>query len=62
MYDFVIGLAFGTIFVKILTKKKRKDASTQVDFVSVTTVPVPIPNPRKSFVPGALANFWGKDS
>ena len=59
MYDFVIGLAFGTIFVKILTKKKRKDASTQVDFVSVTTVPVSIPNPRKSFVPGALANFWG---
>ena len=57
MYDFVIGLAFGTIFVKILTKKKRKDASTQVDFVSVTTVPVSIP--KKNFVPGALANFWG---
>jgi hypothetical protein len=56
MYDFIIGLAFGTIFVKILSKKKRKDASTQVDFVPVTT---PIPIPRKSFVPGALANFWG---
>ena len=67
MYDFVIGLAFGTIFVKILTKKKRKDASTQVDFVSDsnfprTFAPVSIPTPRKSFVPGALANFWGKDS
>jgi hypothetical protein len=58
MYDFVIGLAFGTIFVKILSKKKRKDASTQVDFVSVT-MPVPIPSPKKSFVPGALADFWG---
>ena len=56
MYDFIIGLAFGTIFVKILSKKKRKDASTQVEFVSITT---PIPIPRKSFVPGALANFWG---
>jgi len=61
MYDFIIGLAFGTIFVKILSKKKRKDASTQVDFVSVT-MPLPIPSPKKNFVPGALANFWGKDS
>jgi hypothetical protein len=60
MYDFVVGLAFGTIFVKILSKKKRKDASTQVDLVPVTTAPVPIP--KRSFVPGALANFWGKDS
>jgi hypothetical protein len=59
MYDFVVGLAFGTIFVKILSKKKRKDASTQVDFVSVT---MPVPIPKRSFVPGALANFWGKDS
>ena len=59
MYDVVIGLAFGTIFVKILAKKKRKDASTQVDFVSVTSVPIPIPSPKKSFVPGALADFWG---
>jgi hypothetical protein len=61
MYDFVVGLAFGTILVKILSKKKRKDVSTQVDFVSVT-MPVPIPIPKRSFVPGALANFWGKDS
>jgi hypothetical protein len=59
MYDFIIGLALGTILVKILPKKKRKDASTQVDFVSVA---VPIPIPKRSFVPGALANFWGKDS
>ena len=59
MYDFIVGLAFGTIFVKILSKKKRKDASTQVDFVSVT---MPVPIPKRSFVPGALANFWGKDS
>jgi hypothetical protein len=59
MYDFIIGLALGTILVKILPKKKRKDASTQVDFVSVA---VPIPIPKRSFVPGALSNFWGKDS
>ena len=59
MFDFVIGLAFGTLLVRIFTKKKRKDASTQVDFVSVTSAPVPIPNPKRSFVPGALANFWG---
>lgn len=61
MYDFIIGLAFGTLLTRLFTKKKRKDVSTQVDFVSVT-MPVPIPNPKKSFVPGALANFWGKDS
>lgn len=59
MFDFVIGLAFGLIFTRVFTKKKRKDASTQVDFVSVTSAPVAIPNPKKSFVPGALANFWG---
>jgi len=59
MYDFIIGLALGTILVKILPKKKRKDASTQVDFVSVT---MPVQIPKKNFVPGALANFWGKDS
>jgi len=56
MYDFIIGLAFGTILVRILSKKKRKDASTQVDFVSVT---MPVPIPKKNFVPGALANYWG---
>jgi hypothetical protein len=59
MYDFVVGLVFGTILFKILPKKKRKDASTQVEFVTVT---MPVPIPRRSFVPGALANFWGKDS
>jgi hypothetical protein len=58
MYDFVIGLAFGTLLTRIFTKKKHRDVSTQVDFVSVT-MPVPIPSPKKSFVPGALANFWG---
>jgi uncharacterized membrane-anchored protein YhcB (DUF1043 family) len=56
MYDFIIGLAFGTLLTRIFTKKKRKDASTQVEFVSVT---MPVPIPKKSFVPGALANFWG---
>jgi hypothetical protein len=32
MYDFFVGLAFTRVF----EKKKRKDESTQVDFVSVT--------------------------
>jgi uncharacterized membrane-anchored protein YhcB (DUF1043 family) len=59
MYDFIIGLAFGTLLTRLFTKKRHQDASTQVEFVSITT---PIPIPKKSFVPGALANFWGKDS
>jgi hypothetical protein len=60
MYDFVIGLAIGSLLTRLFRKKNKKDESTQVDFVTVTTVPIPIP--RKSFVSGALANFWGKDS
>jgi hypothetical protein len=62
MYDFIIGLAFGTLLTRIFTKKKHQDVSTQVDFVTVTSVPILIPSPKKSFVPGALSNFWGKDS
>jgi hypothetical protein len=58
MYDFIVGLAFGTLLTRLFTKKHKKDASTQVDFVSVT-MPVHIPSPQRSFVPGALANFWG---
>jgi hypothetical protein len=62
MYDFFVGLAFGFLFTRVLSKKKpKKDESTQVDFVNVT-MPIPIPIPKKSFVPGVLANFWGKDS
>ena len=65
MYDFVVGLVFGFLFTRAFTKKKRKDESTQADFVSDPVFPrtvVPMPIPKKSFVPGALANFWGKDS
>ena len=58
MYDFIIGLAFGTLLTRLFTKKKHQDASTQVEFVTVT-MPVPIPSPKKNFVPGALADFWG---
>ena len=58
MYDFVIGLAFGTLLTRLFTKKHKRDASTQVEFVSFT-MPVQIPIPKKNFVPGALANFWG---
>ena len=53
MYDFFVGLAFTRVF----EKKKRKDESTQVDFVSVTAT-----IPRTRFIPGALSSFWGKDS
>jgi uncharacterized membrane-anchored protein YhcB (DUF1043 family) len=56
MYDFIVGLAFGTLLTRLFTKKHKKDASTQVEFVSVT---MPVHIPRKNFVPGALANFWG---
>jgi hypothetical protein len=59
MYDFVFGLVFGTILFRVLPKKKRKDVSTQVDFVTVT---MPVPIPKRSFVPGALANFWGSSN
>jgi uncharacterized membrane-anchored protein YhcB (DUF1043 family) len=59
MYDFIVGLAFGTLLTRLFTKKHKKDVSTQVEFVSVT---MPVQIPRKNFVPGALANFWGKDS
>jgi hypothetical protein len=65
MYDFFIGLAFGTLLTRIFTKKHKRDESTQVDFVSDPVFPrsvAPVSIPRKSFVPGALANFWGKDS
>jgi hypothetical protein len=56
MYDFFVGLGFGFLLTRIFTKKKRRDASTQVEFVSVT---MPVSIPKKNFVPGALANFWG---
>jgi hypothetical protein len=67
MYDFIVGLAFGTLLTRLFTKKHKKDESTQVEFVSgpvfpPSVDPVQIPNPRKSFVPGEFANFWGKDS
>jgi hypothetical protein len=60
MYDFFVGIVFGILGSRIFMKKNKKNASTQVEFVSVA-VPVPIPI-KKPFVPGALANFWGKDS
>jgi len=56
MYDFFVGIGFGVLFTRIFTKKQKRDASTQVEFVSVT---MPVIIPKKSFVPGSLANFWG---
>jgi hypothetical protein len=66
MYDFFVGLAFGVLFTRVFTNKKKKnskDASTQIIPVQVSIpAPVSIPGTRKSFVPGVMANFWGKDS
>jgi len=62
MYEIVVGLIFGVLFTRVLSKKNSNDVSTQVDSVSFPTVPIPIPNSKKSFTPGALTNFWGKDS
>jgi hypothetical protein len=62
MYDFFVGLGFGVICSMFFSKKKKtKDRSTQVETVPVSA-PVEIPVPRRSFIPGAFANFWGKDS
>jgi hypothetical protein len=65
MYDFIVGLAFGTLLTRLFTKKHKKDESTQVEFVSGPVFPptvAPVQIPKKTFVPGELANFWGKDS
>jgi hypothetical protein len=62
MYDFIVGLAFGTLLTRLFTKKNKKDESTQVDFVSGPVFPptvAPVQIPKKTFVPGELANFWG---
>ena len=64
MYEFVIGVVLGVFGTRIFSKKKKcKDSSVQVECVPTqVTTPLSIPNPRKSFVPGMLTNFWGKDS
>jgi len=63
MYDFLLGLILGMVSTRVLSKKRpaSKDSSVQVDEVPIVhTAPIPIS--RRVFVPGALSNFWGKDS
>jgi hypothetical protein len=61
MNEFLIGLFVGAIGSRLFSKKKKcTDSSTQMDN-PVQTQPVSIPK-RSSFIPGSLANFWGKDS
>ena len=65
MYEFFVGIVLGVFGTRIFSKKQKecKDSGVQVDPVPVEiTAPLSIPNPRKSFIPGALSNFWGKDS
>jgi hypothetical protein len=65
MYEFIIGVVMGVFGTRIFSKKRieHKDSGVQVECVPAqVTTPLPIPNPRKSFIPGMLTNFWGKDS
>jgi hypothetical protein len=45
----------GVVGTRVFSKKKVESVSVQVD-------EPPIPVSRRIFVPGALPNFWGKDS
>jgi hypothetical protein len=61
MYDFLLGLILGMVSTRVLSKKKVQSVSVQVDEPPIVhTAPIPIS--RRVFVPGALSNFWGKDS
>jgi hypothetical protein len=61
MYDFFVGVIFGVIGARVFSKKKVQSVSVQVDQVPIAFT-APIPVSRRTFVPGALSNFWGKDS
>ena len=63
MYEFVVGLVIGVFGTRIFSKKRIecKDSGVQVECVPAP-VTEPIPMTRKMFIPGALSNFWGKDS
>jgi len=65
MYEFFVGIVLGVFGTRIFSKKQKecKDSSIQVDSLPALMVAsTPIPMTRKSFIPGALSNFWGKDS
>lgn len=63
MYEFLVGIILGVFGMHLASKKRieSKDSSVQVDQTPfVYTAPIPVS--RRVFVPGALPNFWGKDS
>jgi len=61
MYDFFVGVVFGVIGARVFSRKKVQSVSVQVDEVPIMFT-APIPVSRRTFVPGVLTNFWGKDS
>jgi hypothetical protein len=61
MYDFFVGVVFGVIGARVFSRKKVQSVSVQVDEVPIVFT-APIPVSRRTFVPGVLTNFWGKDS
>jgi hypothetical protein len=63
MYEFLIGIGFGVAGTMSIPRPKNKDAGVQCENPENTpTPPMAMPARRKSFVPGELVNFWGKDS
>lgn len=63
MYEFLVGIILGVFATRLVSKKRieSKDSSVQVDETPfVCTAPIPVS--RRVFIPGALSNFWGKDS
>jgi len=61
MYEFIVGAILGVVSTRVFSKKKVQSVSVQVDDSQIVhTAPIPIS--RRVFVPGALSNFWGKDS
>jgi len=63
MYEFIVGVIMGVVGTRVFSKKRpdSKDTSVQVDEPPMAYT-APIPVSRRVFVPGALSNFWGKDS
>jgi hypothetical protein len=61
MYEFIVGVILGAVGTRVFSKKKVESVSVQVDEPPMVYTP-PIPISRRIFVPGALPNFWGKDS
>lgn len=66
MWEFMFGFLAGALTGRLISiqNSKSKDVTTQVDEVMIPqpTKPILIPDRKKKFIPGHLANFWGPDS